>query len=647
MRAKHLTQRPQLGFLGKVIFRAAQVGGGLLLVAILPLGLMAGTASAVTAPTVTSISPDSGPLAGGTVVSIIGTGFAATGTTVEFGSVAGTSVTCTTTTCSATSPAGTAGTVDVTVSVSGTASSIVTADKFTYTSGPAIASINPSSGPTAGGTVVTITGTGFATTGTTVDFGTVAGTSVTCASATSCLATSPAGSAGMVDITVMAGGDTSTTGLADEFTYTTAPTVASISPDSGPLAGGTVVTITGTGFSTTASTVDFGTGAGTSVTCASATSCVATSPAGSAGAVDVTVSVGGIASATGTADKFTYTSSSGPSVTSVSPNSGPLAGGTVVTITGTGFSTTGTTVDFGSVAGTTVTCAVTTSCSAISPAGSAGAVDVTVTTGGATSATGTADKFTYTSGPAIVSVIPNSGPLAGGTVVTIAGTGFATTGTTVDFGTVAGTAVTCSSTSCVATSPAGTAGAVDVTVTGGGNTSIVGTEDKFTYTSGPAIASISPDSGPLAGGTVVTISGTGFSTTGSTVDFGTVAGTSVTCSSATSCVATSPAGTAGAVDVTVTAGGNTSIVGLADLFTYSASSSTSTTTSTTTTSSTTTPSGSGTGSGTSDTSSSGSGSGLAFTGSPLFLPWLIIVGAILLIMGSLGRKWRGATHPRT
>ena len=87
-----------------------------------------------------------------------------------------------------------------------------------------------------------------------------------------------------------------------------APTVTSLSPSSGPAAGGTAVTITGTGF-TGASAVDFGTAAATNVTVNSSTQITATSPPGTAGtAVDVTVIGPGGTSATGSADKYSYLS---------------------------------------------------------------------------------------------------------------------------------------------------------------------------------------------------------------------------------------------------------------------------------------------------------------------------------------------------
>lgn len=81
-----------------------------------------------------------------------------------------------------------------------------------------------------------------------------------------------------------------------------------------------------------------------------------------------------------------------PTVTSVSPNGGPAAGGTPVTITGTGF-VPGAVVDFG----TTVAAAVyvnQTTVTTAAPAGT-GTVDVTVTTASGTSTTTTADQFTY------------------------------------------------------------------------------------------------------------------------------------------------------------------------------------------------------------------------------------------------------------
>jgi hypothetical protein len=80
-------------------------------------------------------------------------------------------------------------------------------------------------------------------------------------------------------------------------------------------------------------------------------------------------------------------------VTSINPNSGLTTGGTPVAITGTGF-TGATAVKFGSTAATSFTVNSATSITATSPAGT-GTVDVTVTTSFGTSATSSADQFTY------------------------------------------------------------------------------------------------------------------------------------------------------------------------------------------------------------------------------------------------------------
>ena len=216
--------------------------------------------------------------------------------------------------------------------------------------------MTPNTGPTAGGTSVTITGTNFSA-GSTVKFGTVAATGVTVVGTTSITATSPAESAGTVDVIVTAaGGPSAVNQPADQFTYSVppAPTVTGVSPNTGPTTGGTSVTITGTNFSA-GSTVKFGTVAATGVTVVSATSITATSPAESAGTVDVIVTAAGGPSAVNQpADQFTYSVPPAPTVTGVSPNTGPTTGGTTVTITGTNFSA-GSTVKFGTVAATGVT----------------------------------------------------------------------------------------------------------------------------------------------------------------------------------------------------------------------------------------------------------------------------------------------------
>ncbi len=156
---------------------------------------------------------------------------------------------------------------------------------------PAVTAVSPSSGPSSGGTSVSITGTGFTGTSS-VNFGSTSAASFTVNSATSITATTPVGTVGStVDATVTTPGGTSATSSGDHYTYTPppAPTVTGLSPTSGPSTGATTVTITGTTFNG-ASGVKFGATAASGFTFNSPTSITATSPPGTLGStVDVTV----------------------------------------------------------------------------------------------------------------------------------------------------------------------------------------------------------------------------------------------------------------------------------------------------------------------------------------------------------------------
>jgi hypothetical protein len=349
---------------------------------------------------------------------------------------------------------------------------------------PAVSSVSPTSGPTAGGTSITITGTTF-TGATAVKFGSTNASSYTVNSATQITATSPAGSAGTVDITVTGAGGTSSTSSSDHFTYVAAPTVTAVSPTSGPAAGATSVTITGTNF-TGATAVKFGATNASSFTVNSATQITATSPAHSAGTIDITVTTVGGTSATSASDQFTYVAA--PTVTSVSPTAGPTAGGTSVTITGTNL-TGATAVKFGATNASSFTVNSATQITATSPSGSAGTVDITVTTTGGTSATSASDQFTYVAAPTITSVSPTAGPTGGGTSVTVTGTNL-TGATAVKFGASNASSFTVNSaTQITATSPSGSAGTVDITATTVGGTSATSSNDQFTYVAAPVINS--------------------------------------------------------------------------------------------------------------------------------------------------------------
>ncbi|MYZ34786.1 MULTISPECIES: IPT/TIG domain-containing protein [unclassified Streptomyces] len=248
-----------------------------------------------------------------------------------------------------------------------------------------------------------------------------------------------------------------------------------ISPSQGSTGGGNTVTITGTNLAG-ATAVHFGSKLAT-ITANTATSVTVIAPSGT-GTVGVTVTTPG-----GTSNPVTYFYVGAPFKSGLSPVSGVTAGGNTVTITGTGLST-ATSVAFGTV--TAVPTVVSDSQITVTvPEGvAAGPVGVSVTTAGGTN---NGLSYTYIDGPTIGTPVPASGPVAGGTAVTLPGTDLATTQSVTVGGVAAPFAVISNTTLTFVTPPAvgGTPGAVDIVVTTSGG-SATGT-GAFTYVAGPGI----------------------------------------------------------------------------------------------------------------------------------------------------------------
>ena len=257
-------------------------------------------------PLVTGMSPNTGPRLGGTSVIIRGTGFSGV-TAVAFGTAPATRFTVNSNTqITAVSPPGSATSVAVTVTAAGVTSPQTAFDTFSYLApAPVVTGLTPSAGPPGGGTVVTITGGSF-TDATTVSFGANPAASFTVNSATSITATAPAGAAkAVVGVTVTGPGGTSTLTASDNFSY--GPVVTSVSPNIGSHLGKTTVTIKGAGFSG-ATAVNFGAVAVTSgfTVNGTGTQITVAAPAGVAGTVDITVTVGAVNTATSVVDQYTY-----------------------------------------------------------------------------------------------------------------------------------------------------------------------------------------------------------------------------------------------------------------------------------------------------------------------------------------------------
>jgi len=562
-------------------------------------------------PTVAAVSPSTGSTGGGTAITITGTNFVGV-TQVRFGAVATSSFTVdSATSVTATAPPEPLGTVDISVTNgSGTSNPNPPSDQFTFVTGPAGAitsahgvalttlAVSPQTvgdvllvfaelstttatvSSISGGGVTTWTkGVQFSGSGTTDEeiwYGQVTTTGASTVTFTwSSALTTQTAEYGAQEFTAGWGAGTAwaldTSGTLNNPSSTTVSFPALTPTGSSELYFG---------YAVPASTASAGTTPGFTY---------ALTTLGNVTAFDPDVS--GSASPAAPQSPANSSSSIGvllrasdgapppaPSVTGLSPSTGPSGGGTSVTITGTNFAG-ATTIRFGTVSATYFPVSAT-QISGISPPESVGTVDVTVTTAGGTSAVSApADQFTFSSTPppppAVTGVSPSSGPIQGGATVTVTGTNLAGA-TAVTFGTLAAAAFIVNTNSQItAATPAGT-GTVDVTVTTGEGTSPVDAPaDQFTFTaspppSSPTVSALSPSSGPVTGGTAVTISGTNFA--GATaVRFGTSTATNVSVHSATSLTATAPAGSVGTVDVTVVTPGGTSPTGLADRFTYQGS----------------------------------------------------------------------------
>ena len=141
------------------------------------------------------------------------------------------------------SPAGSLGTVNVTVTTTDGTSATSMADQFTYISPPTITSLTTPAGPANGGSTVYIYGLDLGG-AMAVNFGQTAGTIVS-NGGTFLVATSPAAAAGTVDVTITTPNGTTAVSTADKFTYVAVPVVNSVGATGGPAVGGTSVIITG------------------------------------------------------------------------------------------------------------------------------------------------------------------------------------------------------------------------------------------------------------------------------------------------------------------------------------------------------------------------------------------------------------------
>jgi hypothetical protein len=408
-----------------------------------------------------------------------------------------------------------------------------------------IESIEPLGGPLAGGTTVTINGSGFSTVEQ-IYFGSDKCTDLNIASDTSVTCLTPAKNSSVVVNVLVEGKANKSDTLSGAFAYQPAPTVTSISPLFGIVAGNQEITINGTGFLEGAS-VALGPILCKDVIVDSPIKIRCTTPASIAGTK--ALSVRNYDGQKSSSIVFTY--SPVPIVTSVSPSSGALAGNTNVTLYGVGFEATSqvsfgssSCTDFTRLSGSVATCKT--------PANlGGGEVNVSIlNTDGQTSSTISA--YTYQAAPTITSLDKTGGALAGGATILVTGTGFLP-GSTMTFGSSPCTGNGYMSPTifrCI--NPSSPAGTVDITITnpdGQFGTLAPG----YTYRPAPTVSSVSPNLGSTIGGTDITVTGTGFLVGEvTTVKLGSVFCANVVVVNSTTITCTTSASSAGLVAVTVT-----------------------------------------------------------------------------------------------
>ncbi|WP_339295021.1 IPT/TIG domain-containing protein [Paenibacillus sp. FSL W7-1279] len=472
-------------------------------------------------PVVNSVSPSTGPLAGGTLVYIKGNHIKS-GAKLIWGGIEQSGYTY----INAgeirlkTPSWSNAGLVSIKiVNPDGKEVEFINAFEYLAPPDPTLTSISPTSGLVTGGTTVTVKGADFPI-GTKVYFGDIE-VPVQSLSATQIVITAPEWSApGKVNVSILTPMGY-TANLLEAFEYLPlpkppAPTISSVSPASGVVSGGNIISINGTNF-VNGLELYFGQEK-VAYTFTSSSLLRIKVPAGTVpGFVTVSITNPDGQSAE-LIDGYQYLPLPGPTLTSVSPKVGPVSGGTALKIYGTNFKSDSKVffadreIAVSYISGTELR--------TTTPGwATAESVDIRVLNSDGQSAVLTGG-FTYEvppppPAPTIASVTPNSGPQAGGTLLTIKGSNF-NSETLVKIGgvTVSGTLMSTSEIR-FKTPQWETPATVDISVSGpDGEPSILA--NAFTFMAppekpNPIVSTVSPNTAELPGGGItITVSGKNF-----------------------------------------------------------------------------------------------------------------------------------------
>lgn len=471
------------------------------------------------APVVTSVDPAFGHPNGGNTVTINGENFVS-GATVTFGGKPATAVNYVDSgKLEVTAPAGAQGAVVVTVTNPDKQSA---SGDYKYKTDPIVTSISPSTGPFEGGNNVVIDGNYFMK-GIQVYFGDKAAKININLSATYLTVTAPpAENSGPVDVKLVNPDGTQTI-VSSGYTYQEKIVpkleITSITPTKGPTTGGTSVYINGKLISSQVK-VFFGSSEATGFTYYNNQQIQVKTPVISvAETVDVKL-VNPDGQEAVLSNAFTYEEPpklNPPSITSITPKEGLLAGGTTVYINGSNL-VNGTKVFFGANEATVKMNTSGTSLMVTAPAGSNdGLVDVSVVLpDGQTASLASAYKY-YTPLPdpiTITSITPNTGTVLGGGTAYIQGSNFKS-GMTIEFNGVRGRVsfITNPNNATIIVPASSIVGAVDVVVnnTDGGTATL---SQGYTYVPvQPKITGFTPNKVVNTKGGTVYVSGEYFDRT--------------------------------------------------------------------------------------------------------------------------------------
>ncbi len=406
---------------------------------------------------------------------------------------------------------------------------------------PRLDAVSPSSGPSGGGTRVVLRGANF-TEPADVRFGDVAATSVVVLDAVSIAATTPPGAIGPVDVIVRTEGGEVT--LPSGFRYHRDLRVTAVTPSRLPEEGGVPVVIEGKGFDDH-TLILFERRPVVGARVVSAERIEGFSPALPPGRPEI------YAAARDADDRRSdlVVVFATPEVGALAPGYGPTTGGDVQAIAGQGF-TGASRVELGGVRGTDLNRVDDGHVEVAAPALAEGPHDVLVGNADATDtlAGGFVAYDTARPGLAVLGVTPPRASSVGGDVVAVVGRGFDVDAVVTIGGRPTVVASRDGTHAVLALVPPGLpVGAADVVVSTRGSTvTLAGGLEVFAPVT---VASIRPTRGPAAGGTPVTITGSGFAQAGLEVRLGDLELTDVVVVDDTEITATTRPGIQGLADV--------------------------------------------------------------------------------------------------